>query len=488
MNNFNLGIMILLFIISHIFVAAIYIKKTLAETHFEEVLFYCVDKGVLTPFIHALKKACPFAIALTILFYLIFFGISGETANNFYPLFFIRNNRTIITFTLLILSILYFCKNIDVLNYLRYHLKKSSIIEDNYVEPRNAKINFDKKNNLILIFVESLENTLLSKEHGGIWDYEIINELYEILEDKDTINFFDANKKKGMHMIMGSSYTSSSIFANTSGIPTKINLRRKGYSKNKYLSGAYSLGELLKNNGYENEVISAANTAYGGLRDFYKQHGDYNILDDDNLKEFGIDIKNTDKGDWGINDMALFEAAKKRLDVLSKKNKPFNLQLITIDTHFFDGFIGEYSETRFNKQYENVYATTSRLIKDFVDYVKKQPYYKDTTIVIVGDHQVMQSTFVNDKMAKNRTIYNCIINPVNKNIKYPKRLYTPLDLYPTIVSSLGAKIEGNKLALGVNLFSNEKTLAEKYGVKNLNNELKKHSSFYDEHILEIKKD
>ena len=86
-----------------------------------------------------------------------------------------------------------------------------------------------------------------------------------------------------------------------------------------------------------------------------------------------------------------------RLNVISKNDQPFNLSLITIDTHFVDGFVGNYSETKFNEQYENAYATTSRLIYDFVKWVKKQPYYKDTTIMIVGDHLSMQNDFFNKR-------------------------------------------------------------------------------------------
>ncbi len=48
---------------------------------------------------------------------------------------------------------------------------------------------------------------------------------------------------------------------------------------------------------------------------------------------------------------------------------------------------------------------------------------------------------------------------------------------------LGATIDGDKLGLGVNLFSNEKTLVEKYGVKYLNAELAKKSIFYNNFIL-----
>ena len=58
-----------------------------------------------------------------------------------------------------------------------------------------------------------------------------------------------------------------------------------------------------------------------------------------------------------------------------------------------------------------------------------------------------------------------------------------MDLYPTTLGALGAKIEGNRLALGTNLFSDEKTLIEKYGLTYVNDELSKNSRFYDNNIL-----
>lgn len=484
-------IFLLLFTI--ILVASFYIKINLASTHFEELLFYSLSMKVAfshsdsTPIYVALKKCLPFIIIIFTILYLLFFSINYQMIDNMPIIIFIRENKSTVITILLIISICLLLRSVGLFNYLHYYIRKSNLIKENYSDPKNTKISFNRRRNVITIFVESLENSIFSKEHGGIWDKEIVPELYQILNDKESVSFYNPHTNNGMYMLQSSSYTSSSVFANNSGVPVKIGLARRGYKKEKYMSGIYGLGDLLKDHGYQNELISAANTTYGNLKEYYINHGKYNIIDIDNLTEFGFKITSKDKGKWGINDRCLFEIAKKRLDTLSKEKKPFNLQLITIDTHFVDGYIGEYSETKFKRQYENAYATTSKLIKNFVDYIKAQPYYKDTTIVIVGDHLIMQSDFMNDKMCKNRTIYNCIINSVNKTHINKKRTYTALDLYPTIVSAMGGKIKGNRLALGVNLFSDKKTLAEKYGVKKLNNELKKTSKYYDEIILQKKK-
>ena len=96
----------------------------------------------------------------------------------------------------------------------------------------------------------------------------------------------------------------------------------------------------------------------------------------------------------------------------------------------------------------------------------------------------MQANFFEPEEGQqyDKKVVNVIINPAIE-AENTKRVYSTMDLYPTTLGALGAKIEGNRLGLGTNLFSNEKTLIEKYGVEYVNNELKKESRFYDNSIL-----
>lgn len=67
------------------------------------------------------------------------------------------------------------------------------------------------------------------------------------------------------------------------------------------------------------------------------QHGNYT------LKDFCY-AKNNDWIDddyyvwWGYEDQKLYDFAKDELLNLSKEDKPFNLTLLTVDTHFFSGY------------------------------------------------------------------------------------------------------------------------------------------------------
>ena len=72
--------------------------------------------------------------------------------------------------------------------------------------------------------------------------------------------------------------------------------------------------------------------------------------------------------------------------------------------------------------------------------------------------------------------YNCY----RENIQ---RKYTTVDLFPTTLAAMGVQIEGNRLGLGVNLYSGEKTLYERYGKDYLEVELLKDSKLYRQKLL-----
>ena len=62
-----------------------------------------------------------------------------------------------------------------------------------------------------------------------------------------------------------------------------------------------------------------------------------------------------------------------------------------------------------------------------------------------------------------RHIYDCFINSPIKPLKEKNRDFTLYDIFPTILASLGCKIQGDRIALGTNLFSEKPTLYEELG-------------------------
>lgn len=64
-----------------------------------------------------------------------------------------------------------------------------------------------------------------------------------------------------------------------------------------------------------------------------------------------------------------------------------------------------------------------------------------------------------------------------------------MDMFPTTLVALGAQIENDKqqLGLGVNLFSGEKTMIEKYGYQKTKDQIEQRSKFYIKNLIEGKK-
>ena len=85
-----------------------------------------------------------------------------------------------------------------------------------------------------------------------------------------------------------------------------------------------------------------------------------------------------------------------------------------------------------------------------------------------------------------RRIYNLFINSSKIPQNSKNRQFTTMDLFPTTLSSMGVEIEGNKLGLGTDLFSNEETLMEKLGEYEFNQEICKYSKFYIDELLNKK--
>ena len=510
---------ILLLLISVLLIASFYIKQTFPMVTIDELYFYW-NNGVTNSSMKVVWAAVSACIIPVLIIYLIYIFILyditfghlklsfltnllhnkkvkenkkkiGKIKENkshsiqIYPFKITNNHRIISSIVVVLISGYIIFSNLNCVQFVRNTTAKSKFIEINYVAPEETKVTFNEKRNLIFITVESLETSFFTRKQGGYWNYEVIPELYSLLDDDDAVVFYNTDKHEQMTMLAGTTWTTAGLVANSSGLPFKIPINGNEYHSENFMNGAYTLGDLLEDNGYYNELISTAKTNFGGVNEYYTKHGNYNIIDINNLKKFGFNISKSEKNSWGFSDKYLFEIAKKRLGVISEQDQPFNLQLITIDTHFPDGHKYSYTSKAFDTQYENVYSTTSKQIYDFIEWLKEQDYYDDTLIVIVGDHISMQEEYFTERgiNTADRYIYNCYINSAVEPDKTEERIYTELDTYPSIVAALGGEIDGNRLGLGINLFSSQKTLIERYGRKSIDEEIIKKSSFYNKKIL-----
>lgn len=183
---------------------------------------------------------------------------------------------------------------------------------------------------------------------------------------------------------------------------------------------------------------------FGGRKLYFTEHGNYDIED----YYYFTDIGKIPKDRWvwwGFEDLYLFEFAKEKLTELSQNDEPFNLTLLTVDTHFEDGYVCEECGDEYgDNQYANVITCSDRQIYEFVRWVQRQDFYDNTTIVISGDHPTMDSDFCEDVDSDyTRRVYTTYINSaVQADDPTLTRSYSTFDNFPTTLASLGVEIAG----------------------------------------------
>lgn len=329
-----------------------------------------------------------------------------------------------------------------------------------------------------------METSLLSLENGGNFESSIIPNLEQLA--LENLSFSNNDLIGGAYVLAGSTWTIGAMVSQTTGIPLKLPVSVENEYKNygEFLPGAYSLGDVLEKYGYENYLLIGSEASFGGRNDYFTYHGNYNI------KDYHYAIKNNWIADdywmwWGYEDSKLFEFAKEELEKISTKDKPFNFTLLTADTHFVDGYLDESCDAPFEEHYLNSYHCSDSLLSEFIDWIKEQDFYENTTVIISGDHLTMQSNLKDmfDEDKYSRQVYNVFMNSRAETENTKNRQFSTLDMYPTTLAALGFEIEGDRLGLGTNLFSEEETIIEEKSYKAVNNELRKRSSFYNAAII-----
>ncbi len=364
----------------------------------------------------------------------------------------------------------------------------SPYIEENYVDPNKANLKFpEEKRNLIHIYLESMENTFFSKELGGYFEENLMPDLAELCKEGYSFSHL-ADGFGGPPTSTGGNWSVASMVNMNTGLPMKVPFDHNAYgAKDNFLPGATTLGDILKEQGYEQSVMFGAEAAFGGLDFYFESHGDFNIYDHKAAKELGW-IPEDYKVFWGYEDDKLYEFAKKELTRLSETGKPFHFVMETADTHAPEGYLSEKAEKKFDSQYANcIYYSQAEAVK-FVRWIQDQPFYENTTIVLIGDHLSMAKSFFENVKGFKRTCFNLFINPPAElcdidESRFYNRDWAVFDMFPTLVACLGVEFDGNRLGIGTNLFSGEQTLFERDGVKEVNKELENRSNFYNKEFL-----
>ena len=311
--------------------------------------------------------------------------------------------------------------------------------QDFFIQTSNP-IFFNKKKNIIFLYLEQFERTYL--------DESIFPGLTPNLKglEKEAVSFIN------IHSPQSTNWTIAGMVASQCGIPLLV----PGYRGNsmsgldKFLPLADCLGDILAEHRYELNYLGGSNLDFAGKGTFYISHGFETV---EGLEKLQYLISKKSLSPWGLYDDDLYEIIKERFINLNNSENPFGLFALTLDTHHPNGYISNtcngliYGDGK-NPILNSIHCA-DKLAGSFIESIKSNSAYTNTTLVVTSDHLALKnsaSSMLKQGDRKNLfLIFDHDIEP--EIITKPGSVF---DIAPTVLSAIGAHTQG--LGFGRNLF------------------------------------
>ncbi len=277
----------------------------------------------------------------------------------------------------------------------------------------------EKRLNIVMVteetygsgFVDSLDNPL---------DVPLSPELDRLAAEG---LFFTNIYAQGDRTVRGLEATETG-FAAIPGISTA---RRPGSD------GMMSLAHLLNQRDYETGILYGGRNTFDNMGNFWRGIDYTNVWDQRDIRHESFSTI------WGVSDEDLFTEALRRVDEMTAKGSPAFLTLMTVSNHRPYKF--PQTNVKWDDRVGNI-ENTARYAQwafaDFVERARAKPWFKDTVFVFVADHSVK--------------INGAARVPVN-SFRIPMLFYSPANIPPQKVETLGAQIDLIPTLLGVLGFS-----------------------------------
>ena len=380
----------------------------------------------------------------------------------------LQSNKTYFIF--LVISLVYFLIKIQLPQYILI-FTGPNVFTQLYKNPKDIELTHSKFNkNLILIYIESLEFNLRNVD---LHSKNLIREIDQI--EGDTFK---------LHPAPGTGWSIAGMISSQCSIPLKPYYGNDLNSKRVILPSAQCLGDILADRGYKQYFLVGPDLKFSGMDKFYNSHGYQYAFGLNEFKNLGMDPKLFTGWGGGLNDDTLFIEARRIIEENVATGSPYNLTLITTDTHAPNGLPSPRcsSEER-TTGYRGAFECTSRNLASFIKSLKSNGLLKNTVLVIMGDHPFMAPPELSNKFPNPREVYFKFYDSsgLHHKARSNRNFMTHFDVAPTILDSLGIlNSSEKKFGLGVSLFSSIDSIAyEKHFMDVTSSLIINHSPTYD---------
>jgi Phosphoglycerol transferase and related proteins, alkaline phosphatase superfamily len=350
---------------------------------------------------------------------------------------------------------------------------------EQYYQPLEAQdVHFPSKRNIVLIILESMEETFNDEKLFGD---NLIPGLARLR--RENLSFY------GSHETRGADWTAGALTAYSLGLPLAFARESTmsnffGERASEFLPEASSILKILEAHDYQFIFFLGSQKEFSGKDKLIGSHSRAAIVND--FEYFELKKSNGEidyqRSNWGAPDSVVYSEAKDYLSRNSGK-APFLLTVESVDTHLGDGHFNGLGERKWGDLRDCI-VEADLMAVDFIRWIQQQSFYENTTIIVLGDHLLPRDRIGPVKLPdrNQREPYNTFINldPSLVDDGKTKRNFGAFDLAPTILSAAGARWPGGRLGLGASLFQPDaQTLFELKGRAYYETEIRKKSAFYE---------
>jgi len=337
----------------------------------------------------------------------------------------------------------------------------------NYVPPASVALHERQAKNLVLIYVESLENGYSDRNAFG-------RDLLEPLTALHGTSFPDYEQAPG------TSWTIAAMVATQCAVPLErvsiFDGNTQGQMMESFLGRAVCLSDLLAQRGYRNVFMGGASSSFAGKDKFLRQHHYHEVYGKDEWLQRGA--RESAMNGWGLYDADLFREAKSRLRELAASKAKFNLSLLTVDTHEPAGMLSaQCAQQGYAEKFDGIVSCTAAAVADFVRFAERNGYLENTNVVIIGDHLSRKNPLTPQlSQMPRRAIFNTFLA---HDAPAPNRAQLlHFDLLPTIMEFIGYQVAGGRLGLGYSGFNAHRRLPPPERLAAMERDLLNQSSEY----------
>lgn len=358
-----------------------------------------------------------------------------------------------VPFLILIIALIYFFNSTNIIDsFKKYNTLGDNDFYESFVSQADLIHKGKSKKNIIHIYIEGIENTFADQ------NFFEKNNLY-FLNQLDN-RYGHIYSFKNFKQYEGANFTIAGLVSSQCGIPItpRIKSLTNNFSSfnnnNKKFIKSKCLGDYLAENGYYNVFMGGASLDFTNKGKFFKDHRFTEVYGKEEWEKMNLSQSDFHRKGWGLHDDSLFRQAKEKTLELYKTKQPFNLTILTVDTHMP---IGHLSNTCASYgfdilKYTHIVECTARLVSEYVNFLKENSILDNTLLVITGDHIAMDGLSIINKLKLNphRTVFNLFISPTK--LKKNRDDFSHFSILPSILSALDFEFNNNRLGLGMSGF------------------------------------